>query len=589
MRCRRFKPDMPKSTAKLPVFAQLYLDEKTSRWSPGFIYETRLNIRHFHSWLSKNQIDLRDLTPIQVKRFQIRKKGFSPGHYKNKAHFLREYLEWLIERKKCHVPLSEVFPDFYEKWDRRLPLIAQRFQESKRLHWAPQTLNRSEMVISRFHNWLERNNIPIKAIKRKNIEGYLEHLFGKHRHRPSYVQSFKVQLRMYLEWLENEKVITFEFRDIFPRSRYATTKNLDQIAHDFLSIAANTKKPKTCSFYKTVLVNFYTFAKDKQIQIYSVDRNEIESWLSNLLNEKLCPATRVSFIINLRAYFYWLHERGIMKSDPHQLIRVADLPNRPKLLPRPLPLEIDQEIQRRLENSNDIYHRTLFLMRRTGIRIGEAWSLPFDCVRQDELGHWSLKVPLGKLDSERLVPINDKTLNLIRQIQEQSKRHLQEHNETLNPMPLLVDPGGFRAYDHRIRIALQVICRDLKTAEPIVPHRLRHTFATELLNGGMSLHNLMKVMGHRTIITTLIYAAVTQETVRDEYFAAVEKIKTKYSFPARALSTPGDQDPVQAFADVITWLKKGTSHRDGPPSRKIGLILKRLNRLKLELDQISNT
>ena len=227
-------------------------------------------------------------------------------------------------------------------------------------------------------------------------------------------------------------------------------------------------------------------------------------------------------------------------------------------------------------------------MRKTGVRIGELWSLPYDCVRQDHLGNWSVKVPLGKLDSERLVPIDGNTLNLVRQIQEQSARYLNDRSEVLNPMPLLVDPGGFRAYEHRIRIALKMISWDMKTPEPIVPHRMRYTFATELLNGGMSLHNLMKIMGHRSIITTLIYAAVTQETVRDEYFAAIDKIKTKYNLPGRVLSSPTDQDPVQTFTDVVAWLKKGVSRKDGPPSRKVDLILKRLNRLKLEIEQLTS-
>lgn len=576
------------SKVKLPAFAQRYLNEKRQGLSPTGIYELHLNLRHFHFWLKQNRISLRALFPAHVRKFQFRNKNLRPAYYENKARFIRGYLEWLIAQRKCTMNLNEAFPDYYEKWDRQLPSIAEQFQEIRKLHWTPPTVARSEMVISRFHNWLERNKIPLEKLDRNKIEIFLAHLFKDGGHQPSYVHTFKVHLRMYLEWLEAQNEIRANFTDLFPRARDATSRNLSENARKFLKSSANTKKPRTCQQYKVTLNNFYTFSKNKKILIENLNRNDLEDWFTNLLVGKLSPASRVSFILCLRIHLYWLHDHGLLKSDPNHLIKSSDLPNCPKLLPRPLPIDIDQEIQKRLANSDDVYHRALLLMRRTGIRIGELWSLPLDCVRQDHLGNWSLKVPLGKLDSERLVPINTNTLNLVRQIQEQSTRYLNDHGEVLNPMPLLVDPGGFRAYEHRIRNALKMISWDLKTPEPIVTHRLRHSFATELLNGGMSLHNLMTIMGHQSIITTLIYAAVTQETVREEYFAAIEKIKTKYNLPVRTLSSASDKDPVQTFTDVITWLKKGANRKNGPPSRKLELILKRLNRLRLELDQLTN-
>jgi integrase len=59
-----------------------------------------------------------------------------------------------------------------------------------------------------------------------------------------------------------------------------------------------------------------------------------------------------------------------------------------------------------MENSDSIYHQGLLLMRLTGLRIGELCSLERNCIRRDHLNNCFLKVPLGKLNTERLVPMD---------------------------------------------------------------------------------------------------------------------------------------------------------------------------------------
>lgn len=99
----------------------------------------------------------------------------------------------------------------------------------------------------------------------------------------------------------------------------------------------------------------------------------------------------------------------------------------------------------------------------------------------------------------------------------------------------------------------------------------------------MSLVGVMKLLGHRSLRMTLKYASVSPDTVRDEYFAALAKLESRYEL--RRFTKQGDQatNPVEAFSDIIAWLKKSTPSRNR--QRKHELLLKRLHRLRTEVEE----
>lgn len=59
------------------------------------------------------------------------------------------------------------------------------------------------------------------------------------------------------------------------------------------------------------------------------------------------------------------------------------------------------------------------------------------------------------------------------------------------------------------------------------PHCLRHTFATQLLNAGVTLEVLKELMGHRSIQNTLKYAQLYEETKRRQYTQAMERVECR--------------------------------------------------------------
>jgi Phage integrase family len=237
-------------------------------------------------------------------------------------------------------------------------------------------------------------------------------------------------------------------------------------------------------------------------------------------------------------------------------------------MPRPLTIEADRELQRRLAASEDPLAWALLLMRRTGLRIGELYNLEYHCTRF-ERRHPLLKVPLGKLHSERLVPLDPDAVELVRRLQSTGPR----------PRAWLV-PGRNHSkcnFDE-LSDVLKVVSRDLPDPTRITSHRLRHTFATELLSAGMSLVGVMRLLGHRDHRMTLRYAAVTPEVVTEEYQKALGKLATKYRLPPIPAAAPpepeGAPDPDQLLEHLARWVRQ---HATSPTAPRA--LLRRVERL----------
>jgi site-specific recombinase XerD len=298
-------------------------------------------------------------------------------------------------------------------------------------------------------------------------------------------------------------------------------------------------------------------------------------WIQYLNENKRSASVRAARIVHIRIYFYWLNEQGILDTAFNRLIRPTDIPKLPEYLPRPLPPDTDRELMARLENSNCMYQQGLLLMRRTGIRVGELISLEQNCIRVDPNGNAFLKVPLGKLDNERLVPLDDKALRILKKLQEQDpsdgKIYLLEQNTKKR-----------KTHYGLYAKALKLAANELETDGKITTHRLRHTFATTLLNGGMSLVGLMKLMGHRSYRMTLRYAAVTGETINKEYFKALDKIQTKYDTPTQYDVPLSKTDPVQMLSDVIRCIQNRITSDTNKPQLARPLI-KRIQRIQAAL------
>jgi integrase len=167
------------------------------------------------------------------------------------------------------------------------------------------------------------------------------------------------------------------------------------------------------------------------------------------------------------------------------------------------------------------------ILRGTGMRLGELLDLELDClIDYCTHGTW-LRVPLGKLNSERTVPHDDTTLAAFDEwaATRRPSRPLL-HPRTRRPVDFQWIINGHRVGAGRIRRGLDLAASDAGVGH-VHPRQLRHTYATTLVNGGMSLEALMAVRGHVTPEMTLRYAHLASDTIRSAYDTAIAKTRRR--------------------------------------------------------------
>jgi integrase len=192
-------------------------------------------------------------------------------------------------------------------------------------------------------------------------------------------------------------------------------------------------------------------------------------------------------------------EWGWPEAPARRLIFARDVPRLPRALPRYIPPDADRRLVRELERwPNRLRADALLLLRATGLRIGELVDLELDCVHEiPGQGAW-LKVPLGKLDTERMVPLDDETLVIVDRIAtNRSPGRPLRHPRSRRLVEFLLTHQGRRISRCALREELASVAK-AAGLDVITPHQLRHTYATALVNAGVSLQALMQLLGHST-------------------------------------------------------------------------------------------
>lgn len=216
-------------------------------------------------------------------------------------------------------------------------------------------------------------------------------------------------------------------------------------------------------------------------------------------------------IATLRAFYEFVRENEQPKLVSP--VRRSHFLRRPRPLPRPLK---EGEVRVFFESLEGERDRAMFgLMLRTGLRVEEVASLQ---MRDVELFEQTVMVCASKNGKDRLVYLSDDGHRLL-------ESYLERRREESCEKVFLVERGRCRGEGISVRgIQKRIEYYGKKTGVAISCHRLRHTFATQLLDAGADLVVIQELLGHSSVTTTRRYTKLADRRVRSEYFEGIAAV-----------------------------------------------------------------
>lgn len=272
---------------------------------------------------------------------------------------------------------------------------------------------------------------------------------------------------------------------------------------------------------------------DGSVALKRVLPRDVRNWLASL-HTTSSAATQGRKLASIRSFFRFLVNEETIDRDPTEGLPAPKTPRRP---PRPLPVDDchvllaepklksgklpDQDEDDGVESEQDalvaLRDRAIVeFLYGTGIRVGELVALD---VRDLELPSRQVRV-LGKGRKERVVPIPKTALDVLSLWVEARRRPGMLAEPLFISLTPSKDGKLRRLGDRDVRRILSARARAAGIADRVHPHRLRHSYATHLLDMGADLREIQELLGHSSLSTTQKYTAVSIEQLRRVYDAA---------------------------------------------------------------------
>ena len=350
--------------------------------------------------------------------------------------------------------------------------------------------------------------------------------------------------------------------------------------------------PESVRLYRGTARNFLIYLGTDHPAVTSLDQlrrdPHILGWMAQLRSRipPLAPVTYINRLIFLRGILAELAWSAHLP-ELAQLLRRQDVPRAPRRLPRALTMQQDQLLQQELLRRNDLGANVFLLLRHTGMRIGEAADLSFDCLHASGTDQWTILVPLGKLKTERMVPVDSFVCQLVQRL-----RFFRSFDPSPTDGRLLARSSTKQALIRQLRRYLHQVCAEAGITKRIVPHQMRHTYASEMLRSGVQFPSIMKLLGHASPEMTMLYLEVALTDLQREVHLArahprhlAPQPKTQAA-PARA-GLDGVIDSLLTAQHVTEMYRRNLP--DGAPRRCLDRLSNRLTKILSETRRLNAT
>lgn len=265
----------------------------------------------------------------------------------------------------------------------------------------------------------------------------------------------------------------------------------------------------TITAYENDLQNFLIFLQKECLTISIFEYRDARNYLVHMYNRGLKRTTVSRHISSLRSFYKYLNQDSEKVNPFNQLVH----PKQEKYLPKFFYEEEMAQLFEAIDTSKPLYTRDkviLEILYATGIRAAELTNLKLTDVDQQMM---MLKVR-GKGNKERIVPYGAFAQSAIEDYLVLRETRKIDHDY------LLINNRNAPLTERGVRYVLDQIVKRASGSNEIHPHKLRHTFATHLLNNGADLRTVQDLLGHVNLSTTGKYTHVTKEHLRKSYLNA---------------------------------------------------------------------
>lgn len=243
-----------------------------------------------------------------------------------------------------------------------------------------------------------------------------------------------------------------------------------------------------------------SFNKWLGIKLEDVNTENVRAYLGYLKNDRNYKNTSLCRKLScLKGFYRFLKKNGILENNPAEDIQ------RPKI-PKRIPVYLTREevdllfnyLSSKLDTASGKRDYAIArVLYYTGVRVSELVNMDFSDITHND-GRCSVRV-IGKGNKERMIPLNQKALESVNSWR-------GDRPKTLKTEAIFINLKTLK------RITTRSVEKKIKTwvsragiEKSITPHKLRHTFATELLNRGASLKDIQDLLGHSSLATTQVY------------------------------------------------------------------------------------
>ncbi len=362
---------------------------------------------------------------------------------------------------------------------------------------------------------------------------------------------YQMKLKDYLSYLHRLHVILYHRGQVKTEPRRHVDRThlrvftiqqkpqMKQTLNRYLATRRLTDQPATVNGLESVVRQFVVWLEQAypNIDTFAQVTHDVVLEYIETLNTRVGAATKRPLsigskrntIAKLGQFFrdgaQW--EWDDMPNRP--LLQRSDTPKLPQRIPRYIPTGELERLMKAIRSLDCPYQRAALLIARwSGARRGEIRRLAVDCLDRYSDGTPRLRIPAGKTYQERVIPVNEETVEAIQALQalRKKERGFSDPKTGVVTRYLFVQQGHLLSATYLFATALKKACTvaglvDAHGKPTVSAHRFRHTVGTQLASAGARLRTIQKILGHESVRMSMAYIGITDEEVRQEYQAVL--------------------------------------------------------------------